>query len=101
MSPQRLLLTLVVPPALEDVLIDWLLSQSAVQEFTSQPVYGHSNRPDGLSHAEQVSARKKWIRFELHLLEQDLHMILGELKREFPNRSIHYWILPVSDTGKI
>lgn len=101
MSPQRLLLTLVVPPALEDALIDWILSQSEVQEFTSQPVYGHANRPDGLSHAEQVSARKKWIRFELHLLEQDLDMILGKLKREFPNRSIHYWILPISDTGKI
>jgi hypothetical protein len=101
MSPRRLLLTLVIPPALEDVLVDWLLSQPSVQAFTSQPVYGHSNRPDGLSHAEQVSGRKKKIRFELHLPEQDLHVILGELKKEFPERNIHYWILPLFDAGKI
>ncbi|MBM4201420.1 MAG: DUF3240 domain-containing protein, partial [Gammaproteobacteria bacterium] len=53
MADRYLLLSLTVPPKLEESIIDWLLGAESRCGFTSFPVNGHSGRPEGLTLAEQ------------------------------------------------
>ncbi len=100
MTPQ-ILITLTVPPSLEESLVDWLLQSSTHAGFTSHPVNGHSSRGEGLSQAEQVAGRKKQVRFQMHIPHEDLPRFMEQLKGDFAGAGIHYWISPLSDVGHI
>lgn len=93
--PPFFLITLVVPPTLEEPLVDWLLQFESEFGFSSFPVNGHSSRHEGLSLAEQVSGRKKQIRFEMHLPESEWRPLIEQLQRDFNGAGIHYWVSPV------
>ena len=97
----RYLLTFVAPPALEEPLVDWLLERESQYGFSSFPVNGHSSRHDGLTLAEQVSGRKKHIRFEMHLSESDSWELVHGLQRDFAGTGIHYWITPIIECGRV
>lgn len=95
------LLTLIAPPNLEETLVDWLLEFESDYGFSSFAVNGHSSRHAGLSLAEQVSGRKRQIRFELHLPDTELASLVEGLKRDFAGTGLHYWVVPVLDHGRV
>lgn len=95
------LLTLIAPPSLEEPLVDWLLQFESQYGFSSFPVNGHSSRHEGLTLAEQVSGRKRQIRFEMHLPEGEWRMLIERLKRDFPGAELHYWISPIFELGRV
>lgn len=97
----RYLLTLIAPVNLEEVLVDWLLENAPDQAFCSFPVSGHSIRHGGLSPAEQVSGRKRQIRFDIQLGIEASPGILGHLKSRFAGVGIEFWITPQRDAGGI
>lgn len=101
MDEPRFLLSLTVPPALEESIIDWLLGFESRYGFSSFPVNGHSSRPEGLTLAEQVSGRKRNVRFEICLPEPDVEALLEKLRLEFPGTGIHYWVTPVRRFGRV
>jgi hypothetical protein len=94
------LLTLIAPPTLEEPLVDWLLQFESEFGFSTFPVNGHSSRQEGLSLAEQVSGRKKQIRFEMHLPESEWRPVVEKLQRDFAGAGIHYWVSPVIEQGR-
>ena len=96
---QFVLLTLIAPPNLEEPLMDWLLEFE--YGFSSFPVNGHSSHPEDLTLAEQVSGRKKQIRFEMHLPEARWRPLIERLRRDFAGAGIHYWISPVVERGRV
>lgn len=101
MNTQEYLVTLGVPPALEEAVVDCLLTLESEHGFSSFPVYSHDHRNEGLSLAEQVSGRQKKIRFQMYVPEQRLAALLDQLRAEFAGSGIRYWVLPVVENGVI
>ena len=101
MNSQEFLVTLNVPPSLEEAMVDCLLTFESEDGFSSYPVNAHDHRNEGLSLTEQVSGRQKKIRFQMYLPEQGFSDLLDKLKNEFDGSGIHYWVLPVIRNGCI
>lgn len=95
------LLTLIVPPAHEEPLIDWLLQYEHPSGFSSFPISGHSSHPESLTLVEQVTGRKRQVRFDVQLAGSDLEALLDRLKTDFAGSAIHYWVSPVVDAGRL
>lgn len=98
---QEYLVTLNVPPSLEEAVVDFLLLQEAELGFSSYPVNAHHHQNQSLSLAEQVSGRQKKIRFQLYVDAADLGHFLTTLKQEMAGSGIHYWVLPVIEKGTV
>lgn len=95
------LLTLVVPPSLEETLIDWLLMQENISGFSSVEINGHGSRSAHLSIFEQVTGRQKRIQFQIHTELTIANSMIEALKLKYPNTGLHYMLTPVLGTGKI
>jgi hypothetical protein len=93
------LLTLLAPPQLEDILVDWLLSDPAIRGFSSQAASGHSSRAEEMSLNEQVAGRTRRVRFEAHLSCDGWGETLKALRADFRGSGIHYWVIPVLEAG--
>lgn len=96
------LLILIVPPSLEEMLVDELLQQTAIAGFTTSNVSGHgSSHGDGavaLSLVEQVTGRQKRVQFLMHAALADLNSLIATLKVRFKNTDIHYILMPIAET---
>lgn len=101
MNVTEYLVTLNVPLALEEEIVDCLLTLESEQGFSSFPVSSHDHRNIGLSLAEQVTGRQKKIRFQMYVPEQRLESLLAQLKSEFAGTGIKYWVMPVVESGVI
>lgn len=93
------LLSIIAAPQLEDTIVDWLLEQTYVQGFSSYPIYGHGERPEELSLAEQVTSRQRKVKFEVNGTEEQIHATITSLQRDLGNCDIYYWAIPVIDSG--
>lgn len=98
---ERYLLTLIAAPGVEEPLVDWLLQYEAQYGFVSFRVDGHSSQLDGLTLAEQVAGRRRLIRFQMCVDENELAFLLDRLKLDFPGSGIQYWVVPVTASGRI
>lgn len=101
MNTKEYLVTLNVPPSLEESIVDCLLTLESEHGFCSFPVNSHDHKNEGLSLAEQVSGRQKKIRFQMYLPEDGLAQLLEQLRAEFSGSGINYWVLPVIENGVI
>lgn len=101
MSDQEFLMTLNVPPGIEEDIVDCLLTFESEHGFSSLPIYAHDHKNKGLSLAEQVSGRQKKIRFQMYVEKNDLSALINKLKVNFSGAGIHYWIMPVIEKGII
>ncbi len=99
MKTQEYLVTLNIPPSLEEAIVDCLLTFETEDGFSSFPVSAHDHKNQNLSIAEQVAGRQNQIRFQMYIPEQDLQVLLDKLKKEFSGSGIHYWVLPVIENG--
>ncbi len=95
------LLILTVKPSMEEIIMDWLIDQPFKQDFTSLPVSGHGSQMSGLSTSEQVTGRKKQVQFRIMIPNSELQQLLIELKLDFKNSGIHYWVMPLLELGTI
>ena len=101
MSYKQYLVTLNIPPSLEEMMVDSLLLLEAEHGFTSFPVNAHHHDNKGLSLSEQVTGRQKRIRFQMYVPVQKLPELLQQLRQEFSGSGIQYWVLPVIENGVI
>jgi hypothetical protein len=101
MKPKELLVTLTVPPSLEELVVDCLLLLEAEHGFSSFPVYAHHHDNQGLSLIEQVTGKQKKVCFQIYVAEQALAALLTQLKQEFSGSGIQYEVVPVFDRGQI
>lgn len=95
------LLILTVKPSMEEIISDWLISQETAQGFTSLNVSGHGSQMVGLSISEQVTGRKKQTQFRIVLEKGGVKPLIEKLASEFASSGIHYWVIPVEDSGVI
>jgi len=95
MTAKEFLVTLNVPPSIEEAIVDFLLTFESEHGFTSFQVSAHDHINQNLSIAEQVAGRQDQLRFQMYIPELALPELLKKLKDEFSNSGIHYWVLPV------
>ncbi len=99
------LLILIVPPKLEEMLVDELLQQTAISGFTTSNVSGHgSSHGEGsvkLSIMEQVTGRQQRVQFMMHAALSDLQNLVANLKVRFKNTDMHYILMPIAETQVI
>ena len=63
--------------------------------------YGHGSNPQKLSLIEQVEGRKKQVMFQVQLDSEIANTAINDLKQEFKGARIHYWLVPVIQTGML
>ncbi len=95
------LLTLITAPAMEETLIDWLLTQEEISGFSSTEIYGHGSRSTHLSLLEQVTGRQKRIQFMIHTHTEIAKQLVEDLKQKYPNTGLHYMMTPIFEAGQI
>lgn len=96
-EPQGLLI-LIVPPTLEEMLVDVLLQQIQISGFTSSKVSGHGSvhgEHAKLSIVEQVTGRQERVQFMMHATIADLKTLVNHLKTTFRSTDIHCILLPI------
>ncbi|MBE0469682.1 MAG: DUF3240 family protein [Methyloprofundus sp.] len=101
MSGQEYLVTINAPPLLEETVVDCLLAIESADGFSSLVVNAHTNDHQHMSLAEQVAGTQRQIRFQMYIPEQKLNGLIAALKRDFSGSGIHYWVMPVLDSGYI
>lgn len=103
MKTGAFLITLNVPPGLEEAMVDCLLTFEFEHGFTSFPVSAHDHdyKTQKLSNIEQVVGRQRKIRFQLYLEADEVTLLLSKLKNEFSHAGIRYWLMPVLERGVI
>lgn len=101
MSSQEYLVTINVPPLLEEGVVDCLLAIESADSFSSLTVNAHTSHHEHMSLAEQVVGTQRQIRFQMYIPEQRLNSVIDALKRDFSGSGIHYWVMPVLDSGYI
>ncbi len=101
MKTQQFLVTLNIPLALEELMVDCLLTFESKHGFSSLAVNAHDHKHQKLSLVEQVSGQQKKIRFQMYINQQDLSLLLDKLTAEFSGSGIQYWVLPVIENGYI
>jgi len=101
MSHEDYLITINVPPSLEEAVVDFLLTIENAQGFSSFPISAHDHRIQDLSLAEQVSGRQKKIRFQMYVDKTIISTVINRLKTDFSGTGLHYWIVPILEHGKI
>ncbi len=100
MNKDRLVI-LNAPSALEESVVDCLLTLESEHGFSSFPVNVHHHENKGLSLAEQVSGRQKQICFQIHIDQAGAIMLLDRLKEEFSGAGIQYWVIPIMESTEI
>ncbi len=95
------LLTLVMPPALSDLLVDWLLEQPEVVGFISLPVNGYGGEEHAMTAGEKVAGYRKGWMIQTHMRHKTAHELLKRLKETFAGSEIHYWMTPLIVGGHL
>lgn len=95
------LLVLIVSPAMENTLVDWLLERDDIPGFTSVAVSGHGASASSLSAAEQVAGKQRQIMFQLHLQEDVATTLIEGISDAFGGSGVHYWMTPVLASGHL
>lgn len=94
------LLTLNMPPVMEELVIDALLSSEHCEGFTTSTVNGHSVNSLNYTITEQVTGRQKRIQIEILCTDEESDALLIELK-QFAGAGIRYWRTAVLSEGQL
>lgn len=54
-----------------------------------------------MSLAEQVAGKRGQIMFQLHMRCDDARTLVQRLKQDFSGSGMHYWLLPVIESGHL
>jgi hypothetical protein len=93
--------TLSFTPALEERVIDWLLTRDDVVTFAAYAVHLHGAGHEELSVAEQVSGRQRRVEVRVELPAATLDGWLEALVASFGGADIHYAVTPLVRAGRL
>lgn len=100
METRDCLLTLVFPKALEDQIIDFMLTrESQVAGFISGAVAGHGANAIYATAGERVRGLAKQMRLTTIISQADAETLLNDLKSALGQANIVYWLSPLIAYG--
>lgn len=95
-------LTLICHKSLEERLVDQLLEHPEwVSGFSVSQVEGHSQTEKLPSMLERVRGRSLRIEIRCIMNLDDAQALVSHLKASEPNPEIAYWIMPVTEFGRL
>lgn len=98
---EKCLFNLVVTPEVEDAVTDWLLERDQVAGFSSHPIAGHGSSVHAMSLSEQVAGKRRQVLFQFYLPLSEARELLAQIKQDFRGSGMHFWVLPVLDSGHV
>jgi len=101
MIEPEMLVSINVPPLLEEGVVDCLLAIAAVDRFNSAVVNAHGCDHEVMTLSEQVTGRQRQVNFQVYLAESQVLNLINHLKTDFSGSGIQYWVSPVLDSGYI
>lgn len=93
-------LTLLVPPAIQERLLDALLMTAQIALFTSTPAAAHGLAHHRMSTNEQVLGLAVMTQVQVLLALSDRDAVLASLAEQFSGSGLRYWMTPVLGTGE-
>jgi Protein of unknown function (DUF3240) len=100
-KPGMVAVTIDVGPALEEPVVDWLLSRDEVATFTSYGTHAHGSDRDELSVAEQVSGRQRRVEVRIELAAAAVDDWLAALAASFGGADIRYSVTAIVRSGRL
>lgn len=94
-------LTLVVPPSIEEKLIDLLLGTAGNEVFTSVPVFSHGTAHGRLNNVEQVMGRSAAAQVQVIVTETEMNALLDAMRTEFRGTGLRYWAHALTLEGEV
>ncbi len=95
-------LTLVLPRALEEQVIDLLLAHPDLAwGFTATEVAGRGAQVQYTGVDEHVRGRAGRVQVQLVLARADADALVGLVRAQFPHAGIFFWTIPVLSSGRI
>jgi len=101
MNYENYLVTINVPPSLEEALADCLLSFERAQSISSFSVGAYHHHNQGLSLADQVFGRQRKICFQMYVDSKSLAALLKRVTADFSGAGLQYWVAPIIEQGEI
>lgn len=96
------LICIVIAPAVEDIIVDWLLTNVPGRGFTCVPAYGHGEDPDRMSTTEKIVGHTRHVQLQIQCATRaEADSLLGQLAAAFPAVGMHYWIQAVIGHGRL
>ncbi|MCL4316152.1 MAG: DUF3240 family protein [Gammaproteobacteria bacterium] len=93
-------LTLMVPKALEENLLDLLLEHDALAGgFITSEVEDHGRNVTYQSMAEKVRGRAHRVEIQIIMHHADAQTLLRDIKQVLPRTNIVYYMTPVTEFG--
>lgn len=95
-------LTLIAPRSLRDELFDYLSGQDdLVSGFTASEAAGHGRDVRLQTPAERVRGHAEEVLVRMILREPDATCLLDRLKTAFAGSGLIYWLMPVTQFGRL
>jgi Protein of unknown function (DUF3240) len=101
MSENRQLMTIVITPDIEDIVVDWLLERPEIERFNSYQVKSYNKDHSAYTVIEKVTGWKRKIAIRVLFPADTIPDIIREMKTKFANSGIYYRITPFYDEGII
>ena len=96
------LLTLAVPDALEDEMLDILRTlPELVPGFTLVKAHGLGTHVDLDSSMEQVQGRARRVMVQMALQQAHLPALMDVLNEALPSPQVTYWVVPLLAFGSL
>lgn len=93
--------TLRVALALEERIVDWLLTRADVVTFTGHTVHAHGAHDEKLSVAEQVMGRRRLVEMRVEVPTSSLEVWLADFGTAFAGADIRYAVSPILRSGHV
>jgi len=101
-NADSVLLTLIVPHAVEDSVLDLLLAHpDLVKGFTTTRGEGHGAAVELLAPREQVRGSARRLAVRMVTARATADAVIALLREHLPRANLFYWITPVLDAGRI
>lgn len=94
-------LTLICSRAVEEKLLDALLTSVEGEVFTSTPTFSHGTAHGRLSNAEKVMGRSRSVQVQIITTDDELASITELLTQHFKGTGLRYWASALSVEGEV
>lgn len=97
----RCCFVMIVPPEVEEELLDELLVSFSTGVFTSTPTFTHGTAPGDLHADEQVLGRRRAVQIQVLAQLPEARQLRQMLSEKFADAGAIHWIMPVLDEGDL
>lgn len=101
MSAFDCVLTMIIPRAIEETFVDYLLEHlDKVIGYSITPVEARGAAVGLAGVVEEVRGRSRRVQIQTVLNREDAQSLLADLRAQLPNPEITYWLTPCIEFGR-